>query len=237
MNIIVTGASRGIGYQAAMKFALDKVNTVIALSRNVDRLKALEQECMEADPGSRLIILPYDLEKLEGIGGELRDRIMQSIDSLDILINNAGLLVKNPIMKMRPEDASRMMTVNFIAPMVLVRTLMPLLEKSRAAHVVNIGSMSGMQGSEKFPGLSAYGASKSALHILTECLAVEFSQSSIRFNALALGSVQTEMLAEAFPGYRAPMKASEMAGFIADFAINGRHFCQGKTIQVSLSTP
>ena len=237
MNIIVTGASRGIGYRAAMKFALERGNKVIALSRNVKGLKALQQECLEADPESRLIVLPYDLENLEGIGVELRDRIMQSMDSLDILVNNAGLLVKKPIMSMSPEDASRMMTVNYIAPMVLVRTLLPLLEKSPSAHVVNIGSMSGMQGSSKFPGLSGYGASKAAVHILTECLALEFSQSSIRFNALALGAVQTEMLAEAFPGLEAPLKDSDMADFIKDFALNGHKYFNGKILPVAITIP
>ena len=97
--------------------------------------------------------------------------------------------------------------------------------------------MGGIQGSKKFPGLSAYSASKAALQVLTECLAEEFKEGNIAFNSIALGAVQTEMLAEAFPDYRAPLKADEMAEFIADFAINGRRFFQGKTIQVSLSTP
>jgi NAD(P)-dependent dehydrogenase (short-subunit alcohol dehydrogenase family) len=109
--------------------------------------------------------------------------------------------------------------------------------KSSAAHIVNISSMGAVQGSVKFPGLSAYSASKAALQVMTECLAEEFKDRDIAFNSLALGAVQTEMFAEAFPDYKAPVKASEMAGFIADFALNGMRFHRGKTIQVSISTP
>lgn len=237
MNIIITGASRGIGYKTALKFAGDGNNTVLALSRNEKNLKNLRQECQDANPGSSLQILPYDLENLEGIAGELREKILEYFDTLDILINNAGLLIKKPVMKLLAEDAGRMMTVNYIAPMILVRSLMPLMEKAGGAHVVNIGSMAGMQGSKKFPGLSAYSASKAAIHILTECLATEFKESGVRFNALALGSVQTEMLAEAFPGLEAPLRDSEMADFIMDFALNGQKYFNGKTLPVAIAAP
>jgi NAD(P)-dependent dehydrogenase (short-subunit alcohol dehydrogenase family) len=237
MNIIVTGASRGIGYQAALKFAADPGNSVLVLSRNERGLKALERECLDRHPASRLLIHPFDLENLEAIAGELGNYIMELFDRVDILVNNAGLLVKKPIMKLNPEDVNRMMTVNFTAPMVLIRTLIPLLERAGASHVVNIGSMAGVQGSRKFMGLSAYSATKAALHILTECLAVEFAEAGVHFNALALGSVQTEMLGEAFPGLQAPLKDSEMAEFVYDFALNGKKYFNGKTIPVALSTP
>jgi NAD(P)-dependent dehydrogenase (short-subunit alcohol dehydrogenase family) len=97
--------------------------------------------------------------------------------------------------------------------------------------------MGGFQGSAKFPGLSFYSASKAALCCLTECLATELKDKSIKMNALALGSVQTEMLDKAFPGYKAPVKAEEIAEFITDFAINGHRYVNGKVLPVSLSTP
>lgn len=237
MNIIITGASRGIGYQTALRFAGDKDNTILVLSRNEEKLKELRRECQEVHPGSRLMILPFDLENLQGIEEELRERVLKQFDTLDILINNAGLLVNKPVTQMLAEDANRMMTVNFIAPMFLVRSLMPLLEKAGGAHVVNIGSMAGVQGSKKFGGLSAYSASKAAIHILTECLAEEFKGTGVHFNALALGSVQTEMLAEAFPGLKAPLRDSEMADFIMDFAVIGQKYFNGKILPVAMSTP
>jgi 3-oxoacyl-[acyl-carrier protein] reductase len=111
------------------------------------------------------------------------------------------------------------------------------MKKAGSSHVVNISSMGGINGSVKFSGLSAYSAAKGGLGILTECLAEEYRDSGISFNCLALGSVQTEMLEEAFPGYRAPLTAHEMARFIVDFAINGHKFFNGKILPVSISTP
>ncbi|MFC2098272.1 SDR family NAD(P)-dependent oxidoreductase [Bacteroidota bacterium] len=237
MNIIVTGASRGIGYELARKFASDKDNAVLVISRNEKRLQQLERQCLSDNPECRLILLPFDLENLESIETELRQQISGHFDSLDVLVNNAGLLIKESILKLDPSDAQRMMNVNFIAPLVLVRSLLPLLEQGNSPHVVNIGSMAGVQGAKKFPGLSGYSASKAAVHILTECLAAEFTESRVRFNSLALGAVQTEMLGEAFPGMKAPLKTSEMADFVVDFATNGQKYFNGKTLPVAISTP
>ena len=89
----------------------------------------------------------------------------------------------------------------------------------------------------KFPGLAAYSSSKGAVLTLTELLAEEYKEQQISFNALALGAVQTEMLEEAFPGYKAPVSAKEMADYIFNFAVTGNKFFNGKIIQVSSSTP
>ena len=105
------------------------------------------------------------------------------------------------------------------------------------AHIVNIGSMGGFQGSAKFKGLSLYSSSKGALAILSECLAEELKERKIFVNCLALGSAQTEMLSEAFPGYHAPLTAREMAGFVVDFATRGHRWFNGKVLPVAVSTP
>ena len=97
--------------------------------------------------------------------------------------------------------------------------------------------MGGFQGSEKYKGLSYYSASKAALACLSECMAAEFLESGISVNCLALGAVQTEMFEEAFPGLKAPVTAKEMAKFIADFALNGNKFFNGKVIPVAFSDP
>jgi NAD(P)-dependent dehydrogenase (short-subunit alcohol dehydrogenase family) len=97
--------------------------------------------------------------------------------------------------------------------------------------------MGGVQGSSKFPGLSAYSSSKGATVILTELLAEEFKKTGPAFNSLALGAVQTEMLEEAFPGYQAPLNAAQMAEYIVDFALNGHQFYNGKVLPISSSTP
>jgi NAD(P)-dependent dehydrogenase (short-subunit alcohol dehydrogenase family) len=237
MNIIVTGASQGVGFELVKRFSISPHNKIIAISRNSDRLKGLLQDCKKINPQSDIVIIPFDLSMLNNIRKDLAVQVFSHFESLDILINNAGHLVREPFESLNIQDLNQCVDVNFMAPVLLTQSLMPLLRKSRGAHIVNIGSMAAIQGSKKFPGLSAYSASKAALQILTECLAEEFTEENMHFNSLALGAVQTEMLARAFPGYEAPIKAFEMAELIADFAINGRRYYQGKTIQVSLSTP
>ena len=97
--------------------------------------------------------------------------------------------------------------------------------------------MGGVQGSAKFAGLAAYSSSKGALITLMELLAEEYKEKGISFNALALGAVQTEMLQEAFPGYRASVSAERMGQYIAEFALSGHELYNGKVLQVSNSTP
>jgi len=107
----------------------------------------------------------------------------------------------------------------------------------RNAHIVNISSMGGFQGSSKYPGMAVYSASKAALANLTEGLASEYAKDGIAFNCLALGAVQTEMLEQAFPGYKAPVSADDMANFISWFALAGHMFFNGKILPVSVSNP
>jgi NAD(P)-dependent dehydrogenase (short-subunit alcohol dehydrogenase family) len=127
------------------------------------------------------------------------------------------------------------METNFIGPASVIRTVIPFM--TNESHIVNISSMGGYQGSSKYPGLSYYSASKAALACLSECLAVEFTGSGIKVNCLALGAVQTEMLEEAFPGYKAPVTASEMAEYISWFALNGHKYFNGKIIPVAVNNP
>ena len=97
--------------------------------------------------------------------------------------------------------------------------------------------MGGIQGSSKFGGLAAYSSAKGAVITLSELLAEEYKEDQIAFNVLAIGAVQTEMLAEAFPEYKAPLSAQEMADYIYDFSLTGNKFYNGKVLQVSSSTP
>lgn len=235
MKIIVTGASRGIGYELVRQLVKDSNHQILAVSRNAERLERLREDCQGAS--GKLLVQPFDLEVLEDISTRFLPLVREHFDSLDILVNNAGLLVNKPFENLDVQDLKRSMEVNYLAPVVLIQVLLPLLLKAQNPHVINISSMGGVQGSVKFPGLSSYSSSKAALGVMTECLAAEFKDSPIRFNTLALGSVQTEMLEEAFPGYKAPLNPAEMAAFIRDFAENGGTYFNGKIIPVSLSTP
>ena len=237
MNIVVTGASRGIGREMARLFAADENNSTIAISRNRDRLTELRSECLKSNKLSRLIPVIYDLTQLSSDEQFMKKVIFPHFDHIDILINNAGYLKSSSFTETSSSEAGFMLSVNYSAPAELIRKMIPYMGINGPGHVVNISSMGGVQGSVKFSGLAHYSASKSALATLTECLAEEFKETRIRFNCLALGAVQTEMLAEAFPGYKAPLPATEAAEFIVDFAINGHRFFNGKIVPVSLSTP
>ena len=230
MNIVITGASRGIGYETVKTLSKLDGHCILAISRNPDRLEKLRSETISSP--SRVMIMAADInEQYEAV----RDTVSREMGRLDILVNNAGMLVNKPFDRLENEDFDGMFNTNARAVFLLVRSLLELFNDQ--SHIVNIGSMGGVQGSAKFPGLSLYSASKGAISILTECLAAELGPRGIRVNCLALGAAQTEMLEQAFPGYQAPLSAPEMAGFIANFALTGQKFFNGKILPVALSTP
>ncbi len=228
LSVVITGAGRGIGYQLAEVFAAAGDAHVWAVVRNPEPLKALVERYPCITP------IKYDLTELLRQDHALPELIGKATDKIDILVNNAGKLINRPFGLIEAEDIRQLFDINYTVPAMLIRSLIPLLDKAKG-HVVNISSMGGFQGSVKFKGLSHYSASKAALAVLTECLAAEYPD--LRFNALALGAVQTEMFEDAFPGYKAPIKASQAAAFIADFARNGHQYFNGKILPVSLSTP
>ncbi len=226
--VIVTGAGKGIGYHAALRFAEEGCE-VIAISRNESSLNKLKLESPE------IRILPLDLSgSLLPLGEFLEEN---AISHVDILVNNAGLLVNKKFKDITSADLIATYEVNVFAPYRIIQLLLPQLLLSSKAHVINISSMGGFQGVQKFPGLSAYSSSKAALVSLTECLAEELRDTNVKINCLCLGATQTEMLEAAFPGYQAPVSAAEMASFLTDFALKNHHFMNGKIIPVALSTP
>ena len=207
---------------------------VIALSRNSYRLEQLKEVCLQLNPKAQVHILSFDLAK-EDIAAQLMPFIESCFQHVDILINNAGALIAKPFTEISAEELERIYHVNVLSVFKLTQELLPKF--SNNAHIVNISSVGGVQGSVKFSGLSAYSSSKAALVALTECLAEEYKETDLAFNCLALGAVQTEMLEEAFPGYQAPTSANDMAAYIFDFSINGQNFYKGKVLNVSKSTP
>ena len=222
-TLLVTGASRGVGF-AICKKASANGHRAIALSRNISPLKGIPN------------VHPFSVDlSLESEVVDFVKEISTSFKSIDVLINNAGSLINKPFLEISSSDFEAVFKVNVFAVASLTRLMLPMMNAK--GHVLNITSMGGVQGSAKFPGLSAYSSSKGALVILTELLAEEFKDSGPSFNALALGAVQTEMLEEAFPGYKAPVSAVQMAEYIIDFALKGHQFYNGKVLPISSSTP
>jgi short-subunit dehydrogenase len=181
--------------------------------------------------------LPFDLAEIDDKKDDLISKVSKISNQVDTLVNNAGLLINKPFADITPEEELKVFQVNYFAPSMLTRIILPFLKRSEHGSVVNVASMGAVQGSSKFPGLAAYSASKGALVTLTESLAEEFKSLNVRVNALAIGAVETEMLYEAFPGYKAGTSAQEMAGFMKWFIEEGYQRFNGKIIPVSDSTP
>jgi len=237
MNIIVTGASKGIGYELAKLFASNINNKVVIIARNRLKLEQLKRECLYQYPGAKLFPLVFDLSNGDFEHAFTRE-LLSFIPSVDILVNNAGALVNKPFEELTKEDVDTMYRTNITSVFGLVKSLLPYMGKGQVpTHIVNISSMGGYQGTAKFPGLSAYSSSKAALSNLTECLAEEFKGRNISVNCLCIGAVQTEMFAQAFPGERAQMQPIQMARFIHDFAMSGAAYFNGKVLPVATTTP
>ena len=231
MNIVVNGGTRGIGKEIVLILAQNKGNRILVTGRNKSALKQLSQSAVSGN----IFTFPIDMRLFDDLERDFIDVVKSHFTSIDILINTVGLLVSKDFMDFAADEARAMMETNFLGPAAVIRSLQPMMKK--ASHIVNITSMGGFQGSSKYRGLSYYSASKAALSCLSECLAEEFRGAGIVVNCLALGSVQTEMLEEAFPGYKAPVTAREMAELIADFAIKGNKFYNGRVIPVAFSNP
>jgi len=231
MNVIVTGCSRGIGYGLVKKLSEYPDSYIIGISRNSSALKKIKSSL----PSGKFDLIVFDLEDIFTTGTQLIDKIKSYTNRIDILINNSGHLINKDFENTEYDEALKLFNVNFFGAAGLIKLVSTLM--STQSHVVNIGSMAGFQGSIKFKGLAYYSASKAALSCLTECLASEYKEKGISFNCLALGSIQTEMLASAFPGFKAPLKPDDIASFISDFAVNGHKYFNGKTIPVSMSNP
>lgn len=223
--IVITGTSRGIGFELS-KLLADAGHTILALSRNEKPIKNLGHKNIDT--------FSFDVSAMadrEYLANYLSDNKIQ----VAALINNAGKLLNKPFLDTTDADFKNVYEVNVFAVAAMTKLVVPFMGKT--GHVLTISSMGGVQGSAKFPGLSAYSSSKGAVITLTELLAEEFKETGPSFNVLALGAVQTEMLEEAFPGYKAPVTAKEMANYIMDFALNGQKLYNGKILQVSSSTP
>ncbi len=236
-TILVTGASRGIGAETALALSAKDGIRVLALSRNTEKLAQLCSRALKEHHKANIIALEFDLET--GNLAELAEHLRSTYGHLDGLINNAASIVVKPFAELEADDFYRVFGLNVFRTAMLIKNLLPMLRREgpRKTHIVNISSMGGFQGSAKFAGLSAYSSSKAALCGLTECLAEELKDQHIAVNCLCLGAVQTEMLAEAFPGYIAPVSPKEMGAYIAGFALTGAGYFNGKSIPVSLSTP
>jgi 3-oxoacyl-[acyl-carrier protein] reductase len=226
MNIVITGSSKGIGKALSLEL-MQRGHKVLGISRS-------DMPELSSVNGGYYRHLRFDLSSAE-LPGPLTDLIRATFPQVDVLVNNAGILINKPFTELTASDIDLMYHMHLRLPFLLTSSLIGLMPPG--SHVVNIASMGGYQGSIKFAGLSAYSATKGALAILSEALAGELQELQINVNCLAIGAVQTEMLQQAFPTYKAPLNPEEFAHFAAWFCLEGNRYFNGKILPVSLSTP
>ena len=218
-NAIITGTSSGLGFELVNKFIAENYN-IISLSRSTCSIKSsLVEHCN------------FDITNPKSIS-ELKKLIQSKYKTIDILINNAGMLINKPFVELSKKEFISVYDVSFFGVIELIQGILPFFKSK--SQIINISSIGGINGTNKFKGLSAYSSSKGALNILTEVLAEEFKETGPVINSLCLGSVQTKMLEQAFPGYKAQVQPREMANFIYDFSQSGGKVFNGKIIPISL---
>lgn len=229
--VIITGASKGLGFALVHEFLKSSTLIVVACARTYPKsIKTLELKYSK-----RLFYFTADITNTTAIK-LIFDNIKQLQLKPQIVINNAAALLQKSFLKTVPHEITHLFAVNVFAPIMLIQTLIKQQSKSAPLHIINIASMGGIQGSMKFSGLSIYASTKAALIGLTECLAEEFKNYNVRCNAIALGATQTEMFSKAFPDFKAPVKPIQVAQWICMFAL-APAVINGKIIPLAVSTP
>ena len=234
MNVLITGGSRGIGRELVLKFAQNANNKIVVFTSNIEDLSGLAIECKEKHKNT-IAFYPINFMS-NNIAQELTEAFSKLKVNFDVVINNAGKLINKPFLESNVQELKELNKVNVYGPFLICQQIISKYA-NKNCHIVNISSMGGVQGSVKFPGLTMYSSTKAALANLTECLAEEFKETGIKINSLALGSAQTEMLQEAFPGYQSQVSAEQMAEYIFQFSTLSGSLFNGKIIPVSVTTP
>ena len=221
---IVTGASSGIGRATAELLAREGARVAI-FARSGDKLRDI------AGRHDRMMAVVGDAADEEAMK-QLVATTEKRFGPCDILINNAGMIDPDPLTDTSPERWDRMFAVNVRSAFLGCRLVLPSMMKRGSGAIVNVSSISGVPGPDKFPGWVSYCASKAAVISMTEALAVEVKKSGVRVNCVSPGSVDTEMWARASGGAPASMTAEEVAETIAYLASPRSRPVNGQNIHV-----
>lgn len=248
-NLLIAGVSRGIGKAMVEAFLqsweTDRKQLYTGLKQNEkEQYKKLRIICISGSgraapafkTGPDCIVEMHrvdfrDTDRLRAMFSELSARY----ETVHGMLINSGYLEKIDPDKISAEVLERVYRVNVFGPALLISSFWHNLS-SGGGHIVLLGSMGGVQGSVKFPGLSVYSSSKMALSGLGESLSAEVPEGW-SINTLAMGSVRTEMLHEAFPGYSGGIETDKVSAYIKGFFWTGPGVINGVTVSVRRSNP
>lgn len=207
---IITGAGRGVGRATALRFAREGARVVL-FSRTPAPLDDIATEISRQ--GFPLLSVVGDVSREEDVQA-LFQQTMQAFRRVDILVNCAGVVAVRPFAEMDASTWDQVLGVNLRGTFLCCREAFGIMAAQRSGVIVNLSSLSGVKGVEKFPGLSAYNVSKAGVASLTEILAVEGKPYNIRVCAVSPGAVETEMLKQAAPHLKADMTPEDLAGIL-----------------------
>ena len=222
---VVTGASSGIGRRCTEMLA-DRGARVAIFARSEEKLVAIA-----ASFGEQMLVVPGDVADLADVE-RLFNTTEAKLGPCDILVNNAGMIEVAPLVDTTLDQWERTFAVNVRGIFLACRRALPsMIERGRGA-IVNVSSISGVFGPEKFQGTVAYCASKAAVISMTEVLAVEVKERGVRVNAVSPGSVDTPMWADVSGGAPASMNADEVAETILFLASDRSRPMNGQNVNV-----
>jgi NAD(P)-dependent dehydrogenase (short-subunit alcohol dehydrogenase family) len=207
---IVTGGTRGIGLSIAEALASCGANVAVA-SRKPEACAAAADK-LQSLGGGKALGVPTHLGDIDAIN-RLVSATVEEFGGIDIVINNAANALALPLGEITPEAWSKSFSVNVRGPVFLVQAALPYLRESRHAAILNVVSVGALIFS---PTTSMYSAAKAAMVSFTRSMAAEFASQGIRVNALAPGSVDTDMVRGNTPEFIEALKASSLMGRIAD---------------------
>lgn len=226
--VIITGAGRGVGRATALLFAREGAQ-VILFSRTPAHLEETAAAITQA--GGRTLAVAGDVAREEDVRA-LFQQVQETYGRVDVLVNCAGIVAVRPFVEMDVTTWDAVLNVNLRGTFLCCREAFRLMAAQQRGVIINLSSLSGVKGVEKFPGLSAYNVSKSGVAGLTEILAVEGKPYNIRVCAVSPGAVDTEMLHQAAPHLKAGMTPEDLAQILLFLADDSGRMLSGSNIEL-----
>lgn len=190
-NILITGASQGLGRQLAIDFAREGAAALAIAARRSEQLNDVRRRIHEVSPHTQVLIIVADLSRQEDI-----ERLAATLDKfngrLDVLVNNASIIGPSPmpfLLDYPLEDFRNVISTNLIAPFLMIKKILPAMIE-HGGSIINITSDAGLTG---YPGWGAYGISKFGLEGMSQTWAAELENSGVRVNWVDPGNMNTEM--------------------------------------------
>lgn len=228
---IITGAGRGVGRATAQLFAREGARVVLFSRTSTHLAETVAMIAADGSDVANVLTIVGDVAREEDVQA-LFEQTKQHYGRVDILVNCAGIVAVQPFVAMDVETWDRVLATNLRGTFLCCRAAFRMMIERRQGVILNLSSLSGVKGVEKFPGLSAYNVSKAGVASLTEILAVEGKPHNIRVCVVSPGAVETEMLHQAAPHLKAAMTPSDLAAILLFLADDSGAMFSGSNIEL-----